>query len=159
MSLSTTFVLYPVNSSLVHLSLRPRRLLLLRTLTLLLLLHRPPRPTIPTGAANARRSVGPWRGSPLASPSAMTLVPRCRWQRRPHRDMMHVASVHFKCFRCFRSMLQVFHTDVAKVDRDVTYVAMVVHVCCKHLSLMFHLCFQTYVASVFILMLCFRHML
>jgi hypothetical protein len=29
----------------------------------------------------------------------------------------HVASVCFKCFRCFRGMLQVFHTNVAKVDR------------------------------------------
>ena len=33
--------------------------------------------------------------------------------------MMHVANVHFKCFRCFRGMLQVFHKDVVKVDRDV----------------------------------------
>jgi hypothetical protein len=44
-------------------------------------------------------------------------------------------------------MLQVFHVDVAKVDWDV---AMVVHVCCKILFLMFQLFFQTYVASVFI---------
>jgi hypothetical protein len=36
----------------------------------------------------------------------------------------------------------VFHTDVAEVDRDVVYVAMVVHVCCKHLSPMFHLFFS-----------------
>jgi hypothetical protein len=42
----------------------------------------------------------------------------------PHRDTMHVASVHFKCFRCFRDMLQVFHKDVAKVDRDVACVAI-----------------------------------
>ena len=61
---------------------------------------------------------------------------------------MHVASVHLKCFRCFRGMFQVFHTDVAKVDRDVPYVAMVVHVCCNRLSSMFHLFFQTYVANV-----------
>ena len=38
--------------------------------------------------------------------------------------MMHVASIHFKCFRCFRGMLQVFYKDVAKVDRDVAHVAM-----------------------------------
>jgi hypothetical protein len=31
-------------------------------------------------------------------------------------------------------MLQVFRIDVAKVDQKVTYVAMVVHVCCKCLS-------------------------
>jgi hypothetical protein len=35
----------------------------------------------------------------------------------------------------------VFHTDVAKVDRDVAHVAMVVHTCCKLLVSMFHLCF------------------
>jgi hypothetical protein len=40
--------------------------------------------------------------------------------------------------------------DVAKVDRDVAYVAMVVHLCCKCLSLIFHLFFQIYVASVFV---------
>ena len=39
-------------------------------------------------------------------------------------------------------MLQMFHTDVAKVDRDVAHVAMVVHVCCKLLFLMFHLFFS-----------------
>ena len=47
-------------------------------------------------------------------------------------------------------MLQIFHTKVTKVDRDVAYVAMVVHICCKLLFPMFHLFFQTYVASVFI---------
>jgi hypothetical protein len=44
----------------------------------------------------------------------------------------------------------VFRMDAAKVDQDVAYVAMVVHVCCKLLFLMFHLFFETYVASVFI---------
>ena len=47
-------------------------------------------------------------------------------------------------------MLQVFYIDVAKVDRNVAYVAMVVHVCCKLLFSMFYLFLQTYVASVFI---------
>jgi hypothetical protein len=47
----------------------------------------------------------------------------------------------------------VFHMDVVKVDRDVVYVAMVVHLCCKLLFSMFHLFFQTYVASVLIWML------
>ena len=50
-------------------------------------------------------------------------------------------------------MLQVFRTDVAKVDRDVEYVAMAMHLCCKCLFEMFCLFFQTYVASVFIWML------
>ena len=38
-------------------------------------------------------------------------------------------------------MFQLFHADVAKVDRDVADVVMVVHVCCKRLSPMFHLFF------------------
>ena len=71
--------------------------------------------------------------------------------------MMHVASVHLKCFRCFRGMFRLFHTDVAKVDRDVTYVAMVVYVRRKLMCPMFHLFFQGYVASVFIWMLHMFH--
>jgi hypothetical protein len=43
----------------------------------------------------------------------------------------YVARVCFKCFRCFRDMLQVLHIDVAKINRDIAYVAMVVHVYCK----------------------------
>jgi hypothetical protein len=51
-------------------------------------------------------------------------------------------------------MLQVFHTDVAKVDRDVAYVAMVVLVCCKSVPPMFHLFFfQTYIVRMLIWML------
>jgi hypothetical protein len=52
-------------------------------------------------------------------------------------------------FKCFIYMLQVFHVDVAKVDQDVAYVAMVIHICCKHLFLMFQL-FQTYDAHVYL---------
>ena len=40
-----------------------------------------------------------------------------------------------------------FHVDIAKTDRDVAYVAMVVLVCCKGLFLMFHLSFQMYIAT------------
>jgi hypothetical protein len=54
-------------------------------------------------------------------------------------------------------MLQMFRIDVVKVDRDIAYVAMAIHVCCKHLFQMFHLFFQMYVASVFIGMLCMFH--
>ena len=50
-----------------------------------------------------------------------------------------------------------FRMDVAKVDRDVAYVAMVVHVCCTCLFPMFHQFLQTYVASVFIWMLHIFH--
>jgi len=31
--------------------------------------------------------------------------------------------------------------DVAKVDRDITYVEIALHLCCKGLLPMFHLCF------------------
>jgi hypothetical protein len=50
-------------------------------------------------------------------------------------------------------MLQVFHADVAKVDRDVAYLVMTIHICCKRLFQMFYLFFQTYVANIFIWML------
>jgi hypothetical protein len=43
----------------------------------------------------------------------------------------------------FRFMLQVFYLDVAKVDLDVAYVAMVIHV-----SFKYFICFQTDVAYV-----------
>jgi hypothetical protein len=46
----------------------------------------------------------------------------------------------------------VFQMDVAKVDRDVAYVAMVVRVCFKLMFSMFHF-FPTCVTSVFICML------
>jgi hypothetical protein len=42
------------------------------------------------------------------------------------------------------------HMGVAKVNGDVPYVAMVVHLRCRLLFPMFHLLFQAYVASVFI---------
>jgi hypothetical protein len=61
-------------------------------------------------------------------------------------------------------MLQVFHVHIAKIDRDVAYVAMVIHICGKCLFQIFQLfqtdvarvlsgcciCYHTYVASVFI---------
>jgi hypothetical protein len=57
-------------------------------------------------------------------------------------------------------MLQVFHMDIAKVDRDIAYVAMVVHVCFKILFSTFHLLFPTYVAKcLFGSFICFTHML
>jgi hypothetical protein len=62
----------------------------------------------------------------------------------PGLGLPHVASVCFKYFKCFVGMFQVFHADIVKVDRDVAYVAMIVHICCKCMF------FQTYIASVFI---------
>jgi hypothetical protein len=45
----------------------------------------------------------------------------------------------------------VFQIDIAKVDRDVAYVAMVVHVCCKKVYYQCFICiFWMHVASVFI---------
>jgi hypothetical protein len=54
-------------------------------------------------------------------------------------------------------MLQVFYMDIAKVDRNVAFIAMVVHLCYNLLFLMFHQFFYTYVASVFIWMLHMFH--
>jgi hypothetical protein len=59
----------------------------------------------------------------------------------------HLANLYFKCFICFRYMLQVFYLDVVKVDLDVEYVASVSEVCYKRLFTMFHL-FRTNVVSV-----------
>jgi hypothetical protein len=63
--------------------------------------------------------------------------------------MMHVASVHLKCFRC---LFQVFHTNVVKVDRDVLYVAIVIHVCYKRQACLSgcYICF-THILQVFYL--------
>jgi hypothetical protein len=46
-------------------------------------------------------------------------------------------------------MLQLFHADVEKIDLDVAYLAIAIHVCCKCLFIMFHL-LQTYVTSIFL---------
>ena len=55
----------------------------------------------------------------------------------------YVAKDCFQCFICvFGCILQVFYIDIAKVDRDVAYVAMVIHVCYKRLFQKFHLFFR-----------------
>jgi hypothetical protein len=46
---------------------------------------------------------------------------------------------------------------VAKIDRDVAYVAIIVNLCCKRLFSLFHLFFHIYVVSVFIWMLHMFH--
>jgi hypothetical protein len=53
-----------------------------------------------------------------------------------------VISVWFKCFRYF--------WDVARVWYGCCICYNGCTLCCKRLSIMFHLCFQTYVISVFI---------
>jgi hypothetical protein len=67
---------------------------------------------------------------------------RPQWLESPGSRLPHVASTCFKCSRCFVGMFQVFHANVAKVDRDVAYVVMIVHVCCKCLFPMFRLFFS-----------------
>jgi hypothetical protein len=94
----------------------------------------------------------------------------------------------FQVFQMFSDMLQVFHMDVAEVERDVAKcsggilqvfqrhvtsifymeVTYVLHICCKSMSEMFQL-FQSYAAiSVFMLQvasvlsrycICFTHIL
>ena len=49
----------------------------------------------------------------------------------------------------FRLSVAKVNQDVAKVDRGVAHVAMVIHVCFKCIFEMFHL-YQTYAASIFI---------
>jgi hypothetical protein len=51
----------------------------------------------------------------------------------------------------------VFYMNVTKVDHDVAYITMAIHVCCKRLIQMFHLFFQMYVAIGFIWMLHMFH--
>jgi len=60
----------------------------------------------------------------------------------------HVASVGYKSFGCFRGMLQLFQTNVAKVYQNVAYVAMVVHVCCKGMFPMFISVFERIVVCL-----------
>jgi hypothetical protein len=57
--------------------------------------------------------------------------------------VLSVSMVLDVCFKCV-------DVDVVKVYRDVAYVTVATHVCCKRLFPMFHLFIQTYVASVFI---------
>jgi hypothetical protein len=74
-----------------------------------LLLRCQPRPTMPTGAASARRSVGPWRGSPLALPPVTTEARRCL---NADGGGGHTA---------IRCMLQMYNSNVF----------VVLEVCCK----------------------------
>jgi hypothetical protein len=59
-------------------------------------------------------------------------------------------SVSEICCKCF-------HMDTAKVDRNISYVAMAIHVCCKAYVSNVSSIFQTYVESVFIWMLHMFH--
>jgi hypothetical protein len=69
-----------------------------------------------TEAATQREALGPCAEALWPRLLLWLRRPDAEGRRRPHRDMMHAASVHLKCFRCFRGTLQVFHKDVRKVD-------------------------------------------
>jgi len=68
----------------------------------------------------------------------------------------HVASVYFKCFKCFRGMLQVFYIDVAKVDRDVANVAMVFQVYAPNVSSVSDVCCNCFIWMLHIHAYCKR---
>jgi hypothetical protein len=73
----------------------------------------------------------------------------------------YVANIYSNCFRYFRVILQLFHMDVAKVDRDVAYVAMAIHLCCKASVSNVSCDFFRHMLQVFFsgCCICFTHML
>jgi hypothetical protein len=117
--------------------------------------------SVPPAMLDGYRATLAGRSVPLASSRPMNFTRQRTFispkQQKDGVLKAHVASVHFKCFRCFRGMFQVFHTDVLKVDRDVAFVTMV---CIRMLQASVpnvSSIFLTYVASVFILMLHMFH--
>jgi hypothetical protein len=72
-------------------------------------------------AAAAKRCQGTSYKRRRATASSELHMPTTLFSQATRRcyDVLktHVASVYFKCFRCFRGMLQVFQMGVAKVDR------------------------------------------
>jgi hypothetical protein len=74
----------------------------------------------PAAALDNHRFPLAGHSTPQASSTPMNFTHR--WasiSSKQQRDVAlkaHVASVRFKCCRCFRGMFQVFHMDVAKVD-------------------------------------------
>jgi hypothetical protein len=67
-------------------------------------------------------------GCARAPPLVLVLLARYRIPPRrsvdsgPDLPLPYVANICFKCFRCFRGILQLFHMDVAKVDRDIAHI-------------------------------------
>jgi hypothetical protein len=127
--------------------------------------RRTPSPAAPAPACYAPRPrcCAP-RPVPHAHRGAAGVLPRCcprrrspleghgHCQRHGRRDARpqqgdvamkaHVGSICFKYFRCFRGMLQLFHMDVAKVDRRWFTCCKCSKACCKcfrGLFEMFHL--------------------
>jgi hypothetical protein len=75
--------------------------------------------------------------------------------------LQHVASACLKCFICFRRYVSSVSCGRCKVDRDVAYVVMIIHVCCKCLFPMFHLFFSDVYCKCALsgYCICFTHML
>jgi hypothetical protein len=88
--------------------------------------HRSPMPLLALARADSPR---PSHAPPAAAVSQGHL----HYASSPHAPT-HVAlkenvvNLCVKCFRCSRCMLQVFHMDIAKVDLNVVYVAVAIHV-------------------------------
>jgi hypothetical protein len=79
-------------------------------------------------------------------------------------SLSYIAYVRYKCLRRFRCMLQLFHLDVAKIDREMLHILHMLQVFQKHVASVCSrcfICFQTYVAIVFLsgCCICFTHML
>ena len=134
-----------------------------------LLLSAPPWASLAEGTACVPITRGQRRRSPgpRSHPPAVILLHRCRTAGSRCSVLRllscqvllnaHVASV---CFECFRGMLQVFQMDVAKVNRDVAYVAMVVHVFRKGMLPMFHVFLDVYRKCVYLnVVYIFTHMM
>jgi hypothetical protein len=107
--------------------------------------HHRPSQGAPTGAADA--------GGVRAPPLAVSFHGR---NRAAPIFPPYVANVCFNCFGCFRGMLEVFHMYVVKLDRDVAYFAMTIHVCCKRLFHFFaDVCYKCfYLGVAYILHIC-----
>ena len=76
---------------------------------------------MPTSAGRAAPSR--MRQASGARAPLLPLAPTLRPESTAPAPSPYVANICFKCFRCFGGVLQVFHMDVAKVDRDGAYVA------------------------------------
>jgi hypothetical protein len=101
----------------------------------------PSRPAAPSDGGWAQVP-GSFRSSPV-EPRSTHERTRCRWcshaagshpddrNRLASFSPPYIENICFNCCRCSRGMLQVFRIDVVKVDQNITYVAMTIHVCCK----------------------------
>jgi hypothetical protein len=90
----------------------------------------------PHAGAHPGRGAGPrpeahWRAPCVAAMSSSVIRPSNKVTLRAENA----------CYKIMFQVFQMFHVDVAEVDRNVAYVAMIVHVYCKLLFPMFQLFF------------------